>query len=117
MKVQPAFRTSQTHPKGEALMTITNGTPSISPVQQIEALHQRLVKARDIVAAGKVHPIIGLETHYTVQASTGGFYLVNGECTCPDAQQWTDIHRGWCKHMLAVEIYKESPITEESPKP
>jgi hypothetical protein len=93
-------------------------TPTISPIQQIEALHQRLVKAREIVAAGKVHPIIGLETHYTVQASTGGFYLVNGECTCPNAQERADIHRGWCKHMLAVEIYKESPkqSPEESPK-
>ena len=99
-------------------MTTTNGTPCISPVQQIEALHQRLVKAREIVASGKVYPIVGLETHFAVQASTGGFYLVNGECTCPDAQQWTDIHRGWCKHMLAVEIYKESPkeSPEESPK-
>jgi hypothetical protein len=97
-------------------MTTTNGTPGISPVQQIEALHQRLVKAHEIVANGKVYPIVGLETHFAVQASTGGFYLVNGECTCPDAQQRTDIHRGWCKHMLAVEIYKESP-TEESPKP
>jgi uncharacterized Zn finger protein len=100
-------------------MTTTTGTPSISPVQQIEALHQRLVKAREIVAAGKVHPIVGLEAHYTVEASTGGFYLVNGECTCPDAQEKADIHHGWCKHMLAVEIYKESPkeAPEQSPKP
>jgi hypothetical protein len=96
-------------------MTTTYGTPGISPVQQIEALHHRLVKAREIVATGKVHPIVGLETHFAVQASIGGFYLVNGECTCPDAQQRTDIHRGWCKHMLAVEIYKETPA-EESPK-
>jgi hypothetical protein len=33
-------------------MNITNGTPSVSLVQQIEALHQRLGKAREIVAAG-----------------------------------------------------------------
>ena len=59
-------------------MTTTNGTPGISPVQQIEALHQRLVKAHEIVANGKVYPIVGLETHFAVQASTGGFYLVPG---------------------------------------
>jgi hypothetical protein len=90
-------------------MTTNNGTPSISPVQQIEVLHQRLVKAREIVAAGKVHPIVGLEAHYTVEASKGGFYLVNGECTCPDAQERADIHWGWCKHKLAVELFKETP--------
>ena len=96
-------------------MTITHGTPSISPVQLIEALHQHLVRAREIVAAGKVHPIIELETHYTVEASTSGFYLVNSKCTCPNAQQRADIHRGWCKQMLAVEVYKESPKPASTP--
>jgi uncharacterized Zn finger protein len=68
---------------------------------------------------GTISPILGLEAHYTVEASKGGFYLVKGECTCPDAQERADIHRGWCKHMLAVEIYKESPkeSPEESAKP
>jgi len=73
----------------------------------IEALHQRLEKARQLVADGKVQPIIGYERHYVVQASKGGVYVVNSECPCPDAQQRTDVHRGWCKHKLAVELVKE----------
>jgi hypothetical protein len=90
-------------------------TPTVSPIQQIESLYQRLAKAREIVAAGKVHPIVGMTDHYTVESSKGNFYLVNGTCSCQDAQQRIDIHHGWCKHKLAVELYKETP-KEETPK-
>jgi hypothetical protein len=76
----------------------------------IEALHQRLEKARQLVADGKVQPIIGHDKHYVVQASRGGVYVVNSECPCPDAQQRTDVHRGWCKHKLAVELVKENAV-------
>lgn len=80
----------------------------ISPIKQIEELNKRLEKAREIVAAGKVYPVLGMEDHFAVEASDGkGFYLVNGTCTCPDAQNRTDIHKGWCKHKLSVELYKE----------
>lgn len=79
----------------------------INPVQQIEALHWRLQKARELVADGKVHPIIGVDDHYAVQSSKGhGFYLVNGVCGCPDAQRRSEMHHGWCKHKLAVELVK-----------
>jgi hypothetical protein len=95
-------------------MTTTNGTPTISPVKQIEALNQRLEKAREIVAAGKVHPIVGMEGHYAVECSRidDGMYLVNGICTCLDAQQRTDLHHGWCKHKLAVELFREQQASD-----
>jgi len=81
----------------------------VSPVTQIESLYKRLEKAREIVAGGKVHPVLNLDNHYAVESSKGdGFYLVNGVCSCPDAQEREDIHKGWCKHKLAVEIFKES---------
>jgi hypothetical protein len=90
-------------------------SPTISPIKQIESLYQRLEKARSIVAAGKVHPITGTTDHYVVEASNGNHYLVNAVCTCVDAQQRGDIHHGWCKHKLAVELFKETP-KEEAPK-
>jgi hypothetical protein len=90
-------------------MTATNYAPGISPIQQIESLYARLGKARAIASAGKVHPIVGVNEHYVVESSKGGYYLINGECTCVDAQQRTDLHHGWCKHKLAVELCKETP--------
>jgi hypothetical protein len=82
-----------------------------SPVKQIEALNQRLEKARQIVAEGKVHPIVGMENHFTVEGGKG-FYLVNGHCSCPDAKNREGLHRGFCKHKLAVELYKETQVQE-----
>ena len=96
----------------------TQTTPQVSPVKQIESLYQRLEKARSIFAAGKVHPIVGMEDHYAVECSRidSGMYLVNGTCTCVDAQQRTDLHHGWCKHKLAVEIFKEQQAIADTPK-
>ena len=80
----------------------------VTTIQQIEGLYKRLEKARELVADGKVHPVIGMEEHFVVESSNGeGFYLVNGQCTCPDAGQRTETHNGWCKHNLAVELFKE----------
>ena len=92
----------------------TETTPTMSPVKQIESLYSRLEKARGITASGKVHPIVGMDEHYAVESSKGDLYLVNGTCTCIDAQQRTDIHHGWCKHKLAVELLRETP-KEETP--
>ena len=87
----------------------------VTTIQMIEGLSKRLEKVRQILADGKVHPVIGMDSHYCVAASDGqGFYMVNGECTCPDANQRTELHNGWCKHNLAVELFKENqPQTEE----
>jgi hypothetical protein len=87
----------------------TETTPQLNPVKQIESLYARLEKARTIFAAGKVHRILGLDEHYAVESSKGdGFYQVNGICTCMDAQHRTELHHGWCRHKLAVELFKES---------
>ncbi len=66
-------------------MTTPTETPAMSPVVQIEKLHERLEKARQIVAEGRVHPVLNREGYYVVLASSGdGFYLVNATCECPD---------------------------------
>jgi hypothetical protein len=93
-------------------------TTTISPIKQIELLNARLEKARIIYAAGKVHPIVGMEGHYAVECSRidDGMYLVNGTCTCVDAQQRTDVHHSWCKHKLAVELLKEQQGIGDTPK-
>lgn len=85
----------------------------VSPVQQIEALAARLEKARQLVTEGKVHSVINQEGFYVVQSSKGGFYLVNGSCNCPDAANRSELTKGFCKHRLAAEIFKEQPKTEE----
>ncbi len=95
-------------------------TTSTKPIKQIEKLHERLERARQIVADGLVHPALNQENHYVVASSgNNGFYIVNGECVCMDAQQRTELHHGYCKHKLAVELYKEqqeATTTELSPK-
>jgi predicted nucleic acid-binding Zn finger protein len=91
--------------QGGPLMVTTS---TINPVKQIEALHERLEKARQIVAEGKVHPIVGISSEWVVQGREG-YYLVNGACTCVDSLERSEIHHGWCKHKLAVEIYKGNP--------
>jgi hypothetical protein len=49
-----------------------------------------------------------------VESSPGkGFYLVNGTCNCQDAQERSEVHHGWCKDKLAVEIFKETPQEPE----
>ena len=80
---------------------------AVTPITQIEALAERLEKAREIV--GQVSPVPGLDGHHVV-AGSDGHYLVNGHCTCPDARFRRNLHKGWCKHMLAVAVYREAGI-------
>ncbi len=78
-------------------------------IQKIEAMNERLDRARQLVTDGLVSPVIGMEAHYIVRSSDGNsFYLVNGKCSCPDAEYRSDAHSGWCKHYLSVELFKES---------
>ena len=90
---------------------------TVSPVTQIEELNKRLEKARQLVSEDRVAPVVGRDGHFVVQATEGGYYLVNGECTCRDAQYRSEVHKGWCKHMLAVELYKEAHSQEEPSRP
>ena len=88
---------------------------TIAPVKQIEELSKRLDRARQLVAEDKVEAIVGDSSHYVVRSDGGGLYMVNGHCTCEDARYRRDIHKGWCKHMLAVDLYKESQPQEPAP--
>ena len=81
-------------------MTTTNGTPTISPVAQIRALHDRLFKAEALVASGKVHPAVNMPGHYIVEGNAG-FYVVNGTCCCDDAANRSELIKSYCKHRLA----------------
>ncbi len=87
-------------------MATKNGTPQVSPVAQIRALHDRLIRAEVLVADNRVHPAVNMPGHYIVQGNAG-FYVVNGECTCPDATNRTDLVKGYCKHLLATLVYAE----------
>ncbi len=90
---------------------------TVSPVTQIEELNKRLERARELVSEDRVAPVVGRDGHFVVQGTEGGYYLVNGGCTCQDARFRSEVHKGWCKHMLAVELYKESqPEVEPSPR-
>ncbi len=80
-----------------------------SVIQKIEALYQRLERARAIVAEGRIHPVLGKPDHYVVQSTKGdGFYLVNGTCICPDATERAELTKGLCKHKLAAVLFSES---------
>ena len=87
---------------------------TVSPVTQIEELSKRLERAREIVGEGHVSPVVGKEGQYVVLACKGGYYLVNGECTCRDARFRSEVHKGWCKHMMAVSSTR-SPSPRRSP--
>ena len=76
-------------------------------IKRIEALYERLQKAKKLVEENKVRKVAGAEA-WVVENGRGEFYLVaNDSCTCPDFQNRRDLHGGWCKHRLAVEILKE----------
>jgi hypothetical protein len=86
-------------------MTTTNSAP-VSPIAQIEALYDRLSRAKTLVANGKVHPIYGMADHYIVEGSNAR-YLVNSDCRCPDATNRVELTKGLCKHRLAAMVYAE----------
>jgi predicted nucleic acid-binding Zn finger protein len=95
-------------------MTTTNSAP-VSPIAQIEALYDRLSRARTLVANNKVHPIYGMANYYVVEGSNAR-YLVNGSCNCPDATNRVELTKGLCKHRLAAMVYAEQQAKAETPK-
>lgn len=96
-------------------MTTPNCTPQVSAVVQIEALYDRLSKARTLVANGKVHRIYGMVNYYVVEGSNAR-YLVNGSCNCADATNRVELTKGLCKHRLATMVYAEQVAKAETPK-
>src|ERR687892_1298299 len=92
----------------------TNGTPTVSPIARIEALYDRLTRARTLVADNKVHPVYGMADHYFVEGGEAK-YLVNGSCICPDSVNRPEL-KGLCKHKLAATIYAEQQTLADNPK-
>jgi hypothetical protein len=97
------------------MMTITSSTPTVSPIAQIEALYDRLSKAKALLANGKVSPVYGIADHYIVEGSNAK-YLVNGECLCPDATNRSELLKGFCKHRFAALLYAEQTAQTSKPK-
>jgi hypothetical protein len=95
-------------------MEPTTENPKVSPIHQIEALYDRLTRARTLVADNKVHPVYGMADHYIVEG-TEAKYLVNGNCICPDATNRPEI-KGLCKHKLAALIVAEQAANADNPK-
>jgi hypothetical protein len=99
----------------------TTENPQVSPIAQIRALHDRLVKAEELVAKGKVEPIYNMPRHFVVQGKDT-CYLVNGSCNCPDATHRIELLKGYCKHRLAALLFAEqqgitAPSTSENASP
>lgn len=74
---------------------------------------ERIQRARDIVLAGLVEPLQDGK-HFKVKSQTHEefAYTVNAACNCPDTSQaWN----AWCKHKLAVAIWKRAHAAMEQP--
>jgi hypothetical protein len=100
--------------EGRGTMTTTNGTPVLSPVAKIEALYDRLTRARTLVADNKVHPVYGRADYYFVEGKEAKC-LVNSACICPDATNRPEL-KGLCKHKLAATIYAEQQAIANNPQ-
>ncbi len=82
---------------------------------QAKAIAARYQKAVELVEAGRVYRLYGEEDRYVVVNGNGQAYLVdliNGECTCPDAQYRASRLDILCKHALAAAIVHE----QQAPK-
>ena len=83
-----------------------NGPPH---VHQIENLHTRLEKAREIAKKRRIFPVYNKDDHYVVRTGDGkGFYIVNAEGCCHENHRQMDLLEGYCEHRLAVDLYKEA---------
>ena len=95
-------------------------TTGISIPTRIEAVHKRLGKARAIVDLKLIEQLE--EDVYIVysQSPNGGHYTIDTTgCECPDVKYAGDTTAGWCKHKLAVELFKETytdTVSEERGK-
>jgi hypothetical protein len=91
---------------------MTSSSLQISPVARIEALYDRLTRARTLIADNKVHPVYGMVDHYIVEGKEAK-YLVNGNCICPDSVNRPEL-KGLCKHKLAATIYQEQHAADNT---
>lgn len=86
-------------------------------ISKIEALSQRLERAREIVESGLVEDIGG--GIYIVLSQRGKeHYTVDPHgCECADCFQRFDLTKGYCKHRLAVELFKEAQTESKTLSP
>jgi len=83
---------------------------------KVQGLIDRLDRASHLVGAGKVHEVLEVINQYVVESDGGGFYVVmNGQCLCKDSQMRATTFHGLCNHVLAVDLYRESPTPEPEP--
>ena len=78
---------------------------AVTPITQIDALATRLAKARALV--GQVSPA-DAEGYAVASGDDRHYLVVNGQCNCPDSRFRRELHKGYCKHRLAVYLYRES---------
>ena len=78
--------------------------------QTVKGLAQRLEKAQELVDAGAVFPVAGLEGYAVVRNGDGTqMYMVQHaegreRCTCPDFQHRQKSAGLPCKHILAAQL-------------
>ncbi len=84
---------------------------------KLQGLVDRYDRANALVKNGKVHRL--LETpgdQYVVESDGGGFYLImDSKCPCKGSQMKGRTFRGLCKHVLAVDLFKEVVPPEPEP--
>jgi hypothetical protein len=76
-----------------------------------QALTVRLDRAQEFIDQGRVHPVANMPDHFIVEGDSL-WYVVNGECCCEDFKYRQPLHQGWCKHRLAVALYKKQVLAE-----
>jgi predicted nucleic acid-binding Zn finger protein len=89
-------------------------TNFIDPTLMQQALEVRLARAQEFIDEGRVHPVANMPDHYVVEGENQ-WYVVNGECCCEDFKYRQPLHNGWCKHRLAVALYKKQVMAEIIP--
>lgn len=81
--------------------------------EQVAGLVERFQKAQELVAAGAVSQISGVEGYFVVRNGDGTqHYLVRIEadnecCSRPDFQQRQKAAGQPCKHLLSSQLYAE----------
>jgi hypothetical protein len=93
---------------------MTTPNSCIDPATINQALNVRLDRAQEFIDQGRIHPVANMPDHYVVEGENT-WYVVNGECCCEDYKYRQPLHQGWCKHRLAVALYKRQVMAEIIP--
>jgi hypothetical protein len=84
-------------------------------IAAIEAMSDRLARAKTILARSAVHHVVDesdhFEDYWAVEGdpARGRVYQVSTQgCNCADGREGGAAPRGWCKHKLAVQLHKQA---------